>query len=109
LDIGTVRTQLPDHESLFFLELYKPERSYYTADYDQISILRNVDGKVRVIAPAAIAKAYSRQHYPVPLEGTSFEDLMHQVRQVTSTSSKETGLAIAQGPFLREPQPLFAC
>jgi len=108
-EAGQLRAVLPDHENLWFLSLDEDYQTYYTSDYDQISILRNVDGKVRVIRPDFIARAYSRDHYPVPLEGTSFDELMDRVRELTSTSSRDVALAITQPGVRTEPSALFAC
>jgi len=108
-EASQLRAILPDHENLWFLNLDEDYHSYASSDYNQVSILRNVDGEVRVIRPDFIARAYSRDHYPVPLEGTSFDELMDKVRELTSTDPTDMALAITQPGIRSEPSALFAC
>ena len=51
-DVSELRSRLPGHDNLWFL---KGKNVYYFADYAQLSLLRNIGGKVRVIRPRAIA------------------------------------------------------
>jgi hypothetical protein len=103
-DVEGLRSRLPGHDNLWFL---KGTHVYYFADYPQISLLRDMGGKVRVIRPRAIANSFSERHYPVPLEGTSFEDLMERVRRLTSERGRQVSFAsLADGG---KPNVVFAC
>ena len=93
--IDDVSTRLPTEESLWFL-MYEANFSYRTLEPQRSSPLapyayflpnplqgfvRNIDGTVRVLQPEWTANAY-RGQFPVPLEGTSFEALLEQVRAI---------------------------
>ncbi len=96
-DLEELRSSVPGHDHLWFLVhegTVDPDKqsaidgfTYYTTDYTQMSVLREIGGLVRVILPEAIANAFSPRHYPVPLDGTSFEDLVDQVRQLAERPS----------------------
>jgi hypothetical protein len=72
--LETLRSDLPPNVHLWFLKYAEDIDAYYATDYPQISVLRDIGSVVRVIAPRRITSAYSDQHFPVPLDGTSFED-----------------------------------
>ncbi|MEP7158406.1 MAG: hypothetical protein ABI797_03190 [Chloroflexota bacterium] len=103
-DVDVLRSRLPGHDNLWFL---KGTHVYYFAEYPQLSLLRDIGGKVRVIRPHAIARAFSERHYPVPLEGTPFEDLMERVRKLTSEGGRQ--LSLASSTDGGKPNVLFAC
>jgi hypothetical protein len=108
-NVDQLRSQIPDHDQLWFLQPTEDGAGYYPDGYLQLSVLRNIDGTVRVIWPDAIARAYSPHHYPVPLEGTNFEDLLVRVREIVSNRSSGTSLALKTQPSRTELQGLFAC
>lgn len=87
-DLEEIRSRLPRHNHLWFLINEEGhESTYQTTDYPQVSVLRDIGGVVEVIMPEAIANAYSRRHFPVPLDGTSFEELVDKVRQIAEEPS----------------------
>lgn len=105
-DLEDLKSKLPSHDHLWFLE-HEHTRdpriepggfTYYTTDYEQVSVLRGIGGVVRVIMPDAIANAYSRRHYPVPLDGTSFEDLVDRVRELAEGQSAAAQLLASWSP-----------
>lgn len=113
-DLEELRSSLPRHDHLWFL-VHEGTRdpdsqsaiagfTYYTTDYAQVSVLRDVGGVVEVIMPEAIANAYSRRHFPVPLDGTSFEELVDQVRQLAEGPSAAVH-AYARWSPSGEPDP----
>lgn len=89
-DVEDLRSSLPAHDHLWFLvheHTFDPRNkpsgyTYHTTDYPQVSVLRDIGGVVEVIWPGPIANAFSPRHYPVPLDGTSFEELVARVRQL---------------------------
>lgn len=115
-DLEELRSSLPAHDHLWFLihedsANSDPARqseiagyTYYPTDYPQVSVLRDIGGVVEVIMPEAIANAYSRRHFPVPLDGTSFEDLVDQVRQLAEGPSAAVH-AYARWSPRSEPDP----
>jgi hypothetical protein len=107
VDLDELRSQLPAHDNLWFLKRDGITDRYYSTDYLQISVLRDIDGEVRVIWPSAIADAFSRRHYPLPLEGTSFEDIIQRVRDLVVGASREASLSFVAR--LSGPSALFAC
>jgi hypothetical protein len=84
-DMERLRQSLPAHEHLFFLSRDGDAATYFVNDYAQISVLRNINGRVRVIKPGWIKGAFDARQYPVPLEGTSFDELVERVREIVST------------------------
>lgn len=106
-NVEELRSQLPADDNLWFLKRDDGFDTYYAADYVQISVLRDIDGEVRVILPSETAEAYSGQHYPLPLEGTSFEDLLGRVRDIISSADREGSFAFTGDGA--EPRVLFAC
>jgi hypothetical protein len=96
--VDDLRAMIPAHDHLWFLEDSEDfPGSYYSTDYEQVSVLRGIDGVVQVIMPNAIANAFSRDQYPIPLDGTSFEELLQRVRDlVTSEGSTRTSLSMAR-------------
>jgi hypothetical protein len=88
--LESIRVKLPDHEHLWFLtwdgEREPPNDSaiapyaYYAPDYMIPTILRNIDGKVQVINSDTLKRAYGKDQFPLPLDGTSFEALLERVR-----------------------------
>ena len=87
-DLAELRSSLPAHGHLWFLTQYENgAATYHPTDYPQVGILRDIGGVVEVIMPEAIASAYSRRHFPVPLNGTSFEELVARVRQLAGESA----------------------
>ena len=86
--IDGLRSSLPEHDHLWFLIRDEDRHgTYYTTDYVQVSVLRDIGGVVEVIRPEAIGNAYSPRQFPVPLDGTSFEELVDQVRQLVEGQS----------------------
>jgi hypothetical protein len=92
--MNSLRAQLPDHEHLWFLTwdghydrgpLNQSEiapYAYFAPDYQLPTILRNVDGKVEVIKPEMLKRAYGRDQYPLALDGTSFDKLVEKVQEM---------------------------
>lgn len=101
-DLQKLRSSLPGHDNLWFLTLEDNSGYYNTTDYAKVSVLRDIGG-VAVIMPDAIANAFSRRHFPVPLDGTSFEALVDQVRQLAHGPAAVR--AYARRPILGEPDP----
>lgn len=87
----TVRTNVPSEDALFFLmydtadairrgdDIRNPEWSRYTywRPNDQ-AVLRNIDGRVSVIARDEIIEEWGPDRFPVPLEGQPFDDVVSQ-------------------------------
>jgi hypothetical protein len=107
----SVRVKLPDHEHLWFLT-WDGERdpineseiapyAYYAPDYKLPTILRNIDGKVQVINPDTLKRAYGRSQFPLPLDGTDFAGLLDKVRAL--------GNARVSGPRAPDQLSLAAC
>ena len=107
-DLDELRSSLPLHDHLWFLVhestrdpggyLAEESNTYYPTDYQQVSVLRDIGGMVEVIMPESIANAYSRRQFPVPLDGTSFEELVNRVRLVAEGASAAAQLRAAQPP-----------
>jgi len=114
-DETSLRSLLPAHDHLWFLVHESTlddgnDRDgyvYHMTDYLQLSVLRDVGGIVRVIKPEWIAGALSRTHYPVPLEGTSFEALVERVRDLAGGASVRVASA-RTAPTMHEPRDRFA-
>jgi hypothetical protein len=106
--LAEIRSQLPDHDNLWFMKRDGQTDRYYPTDYVQISVLRDIDGEVRVIWPRAIRDAMSGDHYPLPLEGTDFEELVQRVRDLTDESARHGSYAVLRDA-LRPESGLFAC
>ena len=101
---------LPSHDHLWFL-VGEEEREgrYYTTDYVQVSVLRDIGGVVEVIWPEAIAGAYSRDQFPVPLDGTSFEDLVQRVRDLAAEQAGTNAFAKLAPPGDVTGRRFLAC
>ena len=85
--LAELRRLIPEHDHLWFIKGPGDfADTYLTTDYTQVSVLRDIDGVVRVIKPGSIALAYSPTQFPVPLEGTDFEALVRDVRDLTGGS-----------------------
>lgn len=99
-NLDEIRATLPGHAHLWFLmygpdwsgrEL-EPQRSSemapfeYFATNDQQGVLRDIDDVTRVVRPEWIAEAYGSDYFPLPLEGTSFDLMVEQVRALSSVS-----------------------
>jgi hypothetical protein len=85
---------MPSHDHLWFI--VGPgdfPDTYLTTDYTQVSVLREIDGLVRVIMPDSIALAYEPTQFPVPLEGTDFEELVESIRELAPGSITRAVLA----------------
>jgi hypothetical protein len=87
--------KLPQHDNVWFLmhvETIRPRTpptdseiapfAYFPSN-DLQGVLRDIDGRVKVIKPEWTEKiaVLGRGHFPLPHQGTSFEDLVDQVRQ----------------------------
>jgi hypothetical protein len=121
-DVDVLRERLPGGDHLWFLKLEDPaERdpanqspiapyAYYLSTKPQVSVLRNVDGRVEVIRPDAIAQALGREHFPVPLDGTDFDELVRRVRELAGTESAGPGVRTVQArPRDADAHTRFAC
>lgn len=119
-DLDELRSNLPVHDHLWFLvhestrdpggNLAEESKTYYPTDYQQVSVLRDIGGTVEVVMPEAIANAYSRRQFPVPLDGTSFEELIDRVRQLTDGASAAAQLRARQSPHgAGDTDRFFAC
>ena len=109
-DLEELRSTLPRHDHLFFLVHDDDnEYSYYTTDYEQVSVLRDIGGVVEVITPEAIAGAYSARHFPVPLDGTSFEELIARVRELASRPPAAMYAYVRRPPGQPDPNISAAC
>jgi hypothetical protein len=84
-ELERLRSSLPAHDHLWFLKQDGSAATYFTTDYEQMSLLREIDGFVRVLSPDYTKRVYSARHYPVPLEGTDFEELVERVREIVNT------------------------
>jgi hypothetical protein len=78
----------PAHDNLWFLWTDTSSGTYWDADYAQTSIIRDIDGVVRVIRPRLVAEAFSASAFPVRFEGTSFEELVERVRVLAGSSQR---------------------
>ena len=78
---------IPSHENLWFLYKDEVRSVYYDTDYAQTSIVRDIDGLVRVIQWRRVATAYSENDFPARFEGTDFEALVQKVRDLAGTST----------------------
>jgi hypothetical protein len=121
-DLDKMRSRLPAHEHMWFLQLEDasdrgPQNqspiagfAYYSTDYPQTSILRNIHGSVEVIKPDSIARALTPQSFPVPLDGTDFEAVVERVRDMAAGSGRHAQIAAIQSRPSDEEAPLrFAC
>jgi hypothetical protein len=107
-DVDLLRSKIPAHDVIWFAlheSTLDPDRAsaptsyrYYATDYPQMSILRDINGKVQVIMPNAIESALGRDHYPVPLDGTRFEALVERVRDMADSATGTQVLARVSGP-----------
>jgi hypothetical protein len=107
---GTNPHEIPDHANLWFLSLDDDDPAiYFMTDYDQLSLLRNIDGVVRVIHPRLITRAYSAQQFPVPLEGTSFDALIERVREVVGNEAGAGSGGASKSRIASISDASFAC
>jgi hypothetical protein len=108
-DLDDLRSSLPAHDQLWFLTQDEGRDTYNTTDYPQVSVLRDIGGIVRVIQPEWIAGAYSRRHFPVPLDGTSFEELVAQVRRLVERPPAAMHTYLRRPGGEPEPNRFAAC
>jgi len=105
--VDELREGLPQHENVWFLmhdETVRPRTppnnsdiapfSYFPSN-DLQGVLRNIDGEVRVIKPAWTEEipAMGPNHFPLRLQGTSFDDFVQQVRDIAETTPQVTPVA----------------
>lgn len=93
-ELDGIRANLPQHDALWFLmheETIRPRPPEHDSEIapfayfgsnDLQGVIRNVDGDVRVIKPNWIKRVFGKDFFPLPLEGTSFDDLVDQVRGI---------------------------
>lgn len=107
--LDELRANLPQHDNVWFLlhdETVRPRTppneseiapfAYFPLN-DLQGVLRNINGKVRVIKPE-----WNREipqmgpgHFPLALQNTSFEGLVQRVRQIGKTAPDTTPVASA--------------
>ena len=86
-DVTSLRSRIPGHDHLWFVTLDQGfAGTYYPSSFAQISILRDIGGMVEVIQPERISTAYSADQFPVPLDGTDFDELVQKVRELTDAA-----------------------
>jgi hypothetical protein len=100
-DIEEIRARLPGHDNVWFLMYDWPRRDTPAQRSPEIArftyvlkglyqgVLRDIRGEVTMLEAASYAQAYGSDKFPLPLEGTSFEDLVQQVRDVAQAQPTE--------------------
>ena len=116
-----LRQKIPSHDYVWFLSLDMgaypgayPEPDgdgyiYYTPDAGMPSIIRGIDGKVQVLYPDTIERNFGADQYPLPLDGTSFNEFVDRVRNLGDDSAMSASSAGAVSPRPAEPIAVFAC
>jgi len=93
-DLEDIRARLPDHDNLWFLngpEGYEgrdlaPQNESeiapfaYVTTNDYQGVLREINGTVKLVQPEALAELFGPDHFPLPLDGTSFQLVLADVR-----------------------------
>jgi hypothetical protein len=103
-----LRSRIPDHDHLWFI--YGGTAGHYgTVNDSRVAVLREINGTVRVIEPRSITERYGSDHYPVTLEGTSFEELLDRVREIAINDERGAGRADSERPELAGSQSHLAC
>ena len=86
--------RLPQHDNVWFLlrdvDLgpRDPANDSEIAEFaylptnDLQGVLRDIDGHVQVIKPQWIEKNVTGDHFPLPLQRASFDDLVESIRQL---------------------------
>jgi hypothetical protein len=94
LDVVRSRPQ-PQHEHVFFLmyepayreSIGKPPRETEVAPFAYFmpnrfqGAIRDIEGTARIIDPIEVALANELGHFPLPLDGQPYEDVLEQIRQ----------------------------
>jgi hypothetical protein len=108
-ELAALRSSIPGHEHLFFLKFANDTQHYYPTDYVQVSVMRGIEGYVRVIRPDSIANAFSRDHFPLPLEGSVFEELVERVQEMVTTERSASQLRVPRPDGQNRTGSLLAC
>jgi hypothetical protein len=91
--VDGLRIALPQHDNVWFLK-YEPgpaTRSEiapyeYIPLNDQQGVLRDINGKVRLVKPQYLIDSLGPDAFPLPLEGTSFDTLVEQLRTIAGAT-----------------------
>ncbi|MEX2547996.1 MAG: hypothetical protein WD830_09450 [Chloroflexota bacterium] len=119
-DLEEVRAKIPAHDHLWFLDYEDRERPYpmnqspilgfvYYAPQDMVTVYREIGQVVRVIGPELIRRAYGNRNFLFTLDGTDFEELVEQVREVGTTPSTSYSFARWSPSGERDPNRFAAC
>ena len=88
------RTRLPQHDNIWFLlrdlDLSPRDPGHdteisefaYLPTNDLQGVFRDLDGKVKLVRPSWTNQTMGVGHFPVPLQDTSFHDLVRQLREM---------------------------
>jgi hypothetical protein len=87
--VDGLRIALPQHDNVWFLK-YEPGPATRSeiAPYEYIplngqqGVLRDINGKVRLVKPQYLIDSLGPDAFPLPLEGTSFDSLIEQLRAI---------------------------
>lgn len=87
--VEQLRAALPQHDNIWFLK-YDPGPATrsdiapyaYLMLNDQQGVLRDINGKVRLVQPQYLIDSLGPDAFPLPFEGTSFADLVKQLRAI---------------------------
>jgi len=108
-DASEVPRSVPAHENLWFLRTDNESARYYATDYAQMSIVRNINGMARIIKVDGVTSAYSKNVFPARFEGTDFEALVQDVRELSGTSTQRLLHGASVDGRGRVPAAVFAC
>lgn len=104
--LDSIQASLPQHDALWFLmhdvtiRPRPPEHDSEIAPFtyfgsnDLQGVMRNVDGEVRVIKPEWIEEVFDASFFPLPLEGTSFDEVVEQVRGIAEEAPAQQAITI---------------
>jgi hypothetical protein len=103
--VDELRANLPQHDNIWFL-IHTPnirprdaanESEIAPFEYiptnDQQGVFRGIAGKVKVIKPEFTEQTLGADHFPLPLQNMSFDELVAQIRSLAQTLPEVTPLA----------------
>jgi hypothetical protein len=119
-DLDDLRAKLPAHDHLWFLGYEDPDTRgefnqsemvgfVYYAPKDYETVFREINGVVEILAPGPIREVYGKDEFLLTLDGTDFEELVDQVRELTATQSTSYSFARWSPKAERDPNRFAAC
>ncbi|CAN5769617.1 hypothetical protein BH24CHL5_BH24CHL5_04590 [soil metagenome] len=106
-EVEDYRARVPAEDSLWFLmygpnfkeRTLEPQRSSELAKFVYIrfnhyqGMLRDIDGLIRVVRPDFVALYGGDKFFPLPLDGTDFEEVVDQVRDLVRSTPEASATA----------------